>query len=273
MWRSTPVSIERITSLLLRALRWNNGVVDAVVCGDDVSQGRPAPYLIFRAMEMTGTHSVHDVMNVGDTSVDLQAGNNAGVRWNVGVLSGAHDRDRLTRVPHTGILGSVVEVMTLLRGRRAEARRHTNSRAIAIPGVATGLANSRAITIPGAATGHTNSRAITIPGAATGLANSRAITIPGVARHTNSRAITIPGVATGFSPSCLRRPGVEQPFRNSRCAHSGPIASSQVTALSSCSTVRSRQGLARVHPEDADDLAASGPRNPVGGAVLRGRRC
>ena len=32
-----------ITYLLLEALGWSDGVVDAVVCGDDVTRGRPAP--------------------------------------------------------------------------------------------------------------------------------------------------------------------------------------------------------------------------------------
>ena len=38
-----------ITDLLLRSLNWERAV-DAVVCGDDVLQGRPAPFLIFHAM-------------------------------------------------------------------------------------------------------------------------------------------------------------------------------------------------------------------------------
>jgi phosphonatase-like hydrolase len=102
-----------MTGLLLDALGWANGTVDAVVCGDDVAQGRPAPYLIFRAMEATGVRSVHRVANVGDTTLDLQAGHNAGVRWNVGVLSGAHDRQLLESVPHTHLLPSVAELLGL----------------------------------------------------------------------------------------------------------------------------------------------------------------
>src|SRR5215213_2597294 len=62
------------TALLLGALGWGGGVVDAVVCGDDVARGRPAPYLIFRAMEAAGASSVRRVMNVGDTELDLRAG-------------------------------------------------------------------------------------------------------------------------------------------------------------------------------------------------------
>jgi len=102
-----------MTGLLLTALKWDEGVVDAVICGDDVSQGRPAPYLIFRAMEATGTTSVRHVVNVGDTVLDLQAGHNAGARWNVGVLSGAHGRRMLEQAPHTHILESVAETRCL----------------------------------------------------------------------------------------------------------------------------------------------------------------
>lgn len=101
------------TAMLLDALRWSGGFFDAVVCGDDVAQGRPAPYLIFRAMESAGAGNVHRVANVGDTALDLLAGHNAGVRWNVGVLSGAHERAQLEEAPHTHLLPSVAELPSL----------------------------------------------------------------------------------------------------------------------------------------------------------------
>ena len=96
-----------ITSLLVSSLGWEREVVDVVVCGEDVRRGRPAPDLIFRAMEAAGVGEARQVMNVGDTMLDLQAGHNAGVRWNVGVLSGAHGRQLLEREPHTHLLDSV----------------------------------------------------------------------------------------------------------------------------------------------------------------------
>jgi len=87
-----------ITEILLRVLNWRD-IADAVICGDDVPQGRPAPYMIFRAMETANVTSVHDVLNIGDTVSDLRAAHNAGVAVSVGVLSGAPVETSFTRLP------------------------------------------------------------------------------------------------------------------------------------------------------------------------------
>ena len=111
--RSTPGSREISQKRILNGLRWDGEVIDAVVCGDDVSLGRPAPFLIFGAMERTNVQSVHQVVNVGDTTLDLRAGHNAGVRWNVGVLTGAHDRETLSQAPHTHLIESIAQFPNL----------------------------------------------------------------------------------------------------------------------------------------------------------------
>lgn len=99
---------DRLTAdLIVDAVGWKTGVADTILCGDDVAQGRPAPYLIFRSMEKTGVTSVHQVMCVGDTVLDLQAGRNAGARYIVGVLSGAHKKEQLKQEPHTHLIASV----------------------------------------------------------------------------------------------------------------------------------------------------------------------
>jgi phosphonatase-like hydrolase len=102
-----------ITELVLRQVGWEKDTAAAIICGDDVSQGRPAPYLIFRAMEAAGETSVHQVANVGDTVLDLQAGWNASVCWNIGVLSGAHKREQLERAPHTHLLPGIADLPSL----------------------------------------------------------------------------------------------------------------------------------------------------------------
>jgi phosphonatase-like hydrolase len=102
-----------VADLLLGAVGWDGRTINTVVCGDEVPHGRPAPYMIFRAMERTGVLSVRGVVNVGDTALDLASGWNAGVAWNIGVLSGAHDREQLRQAPHTHLLPSVAELPAL----------------------------------------------------------------------------------------------------------------------------------------------------------------
>ena len=86
---------------------------DAIVYPDEVPAGRPAPYLIFQAMQKTLVHPVARVAAIGDTILDLQAGANAGAGWVIGVLSGAHDLATLGRTPHTHLLPSIAEVPLL----------------------------------------------------------------------------------------------------------------------------------------------------------------
>jgi phosphonatase-like hydrolase len=99
-----------ITGYLLDGLGWRVGIVDGVACGDDVARGRPAPDLILRAMQITGVEDAHWVANVGDTTLDLRAGQAAGVGWNIGVLSGAHERTMLESAPHTHLITSVADL-------------------------------------------------------------------------------------------------------------------------------------------------------------------
>lgn len=101
-----------ITELIVAAVGWQSAV-DAVVCGDDVAQGRPAPDLIFKAMERTAVADARRVMAVGDTVLDLRAGRNAGAGWVVGVLSGAHRRAQLEAEPHDHLIASVAELPAL----------------------------------------------------------------------------------------------------------------------------------------------------------------
>jgi phosphoglycolate phosphatase-like HAD superfamily hydrolase len=95
---------------VLAALGWDVGVFAAIVCADEVARGRPAPDLIHEAMIRAGVGRADRVANVGDTALDLRAGHAAHVRWNIGVLSGAHGSDRLEREPHTHLLESVAEL-------------------------------------------------------------------------------------------------------------------------------------------------------------------
>ena len=98
---------------IFRRLGWEKYFA-AIVASNDVSRGRPSPYMLFHAMETAQVDSVAAVMAVGDTPLDLQAASNAGLRGMVGVLSGAGTEEQLRREPHTHLLASVASLPTLL---------------------------------------------------------------------------------------------------------------------------------------------------------------
>lgn len=111
---ATTTGFDRaINASILQRLKWEV-LFAASICSDDVAEGRPAPYMIFRAMEAARVHSVAEVVAVGDTPLDLRAGTNAGARAVVGVLTGASTAEALAREPHTHILRSVADLPDLL---------------------------------------------------------------------------------------------------------------------------------------------------------------
>jgi phosphonatase-like hydrolase len=114
---ATTTGFDReITSSIMTRLGWQKYFA-AMVSSDDVAEGRPAPYMIFHAMESARVNSVREVVAVGDTPLDLEAGTNASLRGVIGVLSGVSTAARLREKPHTHILRSVAELPELLHSR------------------------------------------------------------------------------------------------------------------------------------------------------------
>ena len=111
-------------------------VPDAAICASDVAAGRPAPWMIYRAMEACGVWPARAVVAVGDTIADIEAAVNAGV-WAVGVTAtgnmlglsqAAHDAlspaeraerlavaaERMRAAGADAVIESVAELPTLL---------------------------------------------------------------------------------------------------------------------------------------------------------------
>jgi phosphonatase-like hydrolase len=103
-----------VANSIMTGLGWTVGeTVDALITSDTVAASRPAPYLIFHAMEATGVWEVRRVLTAGDTPNDLGAGTNAGAGFVVGVTTGSFTRSQLEAEPHTHILDSVTGLPTL----------------------------------------------------------------------------------------------------------------------------------------------------------------
>jgi phosphonatase-like hydrolase len=102
-----------VVDLLVRRLGWTS-LFDLVLASNDAPAGRPAPYLIYRAMIDLGVYDIGRVAVVGDTPLDLKAAANARAGWIVGVLSGAHGLETMGRTPHTHLLSSIAGLPSLL---------------------------------------------------------------------------------------------------------------------------------------------------------------
>ncbi|MEM7342815.1 MAG: phosphonoacetaldehyde hydrolase [Chloroflexota bacterium] len=65
-------------------------IPDFSVCATQVSAGRPAPWLIYRAMNELNVYPPQAVVKVGDTKPDIQAALNAGA-WAVGAAKAGNE--------------------------------------------------------------------------------------------------------------------------------------------------------------------------------------
>ena len=105
-----------IAEPLLASVGWDDGTLDALVCADEVAAGRPAPYMIFRAMERCGVHRTDRIAVAGDTVLDLRAGTNSGAAVVAGVLTGEVGAETLGAERHTHLLPSVADLPSALEG-------------------------------------------------------------------------------------------------------------------------------------------------------------
>jgi phosphonatase-like hydrolase len=102
-----------VTDRILNSAGWQD-TFGANICSDDVKNGRPAPFMIFHAMEATGVDDVREVLNVGDTRLDLQAGKRACVLGVIGVLTGIQKEDRLRPESPSHLIPSVADLPSLI---------------------------------------------------------------------------------------------------------------------------------------------------------------
>jgi phosphoglycolate phosphatase-like HAD superfamily hydrolase len=70
--------------------------------------------MLFHAMERARVENVAQVVAVGDTPLNLQAGTSAGLRSVVEVLTGVGTADQLSAELHTHIVPSVADIPALL---------------------------------------------------------------------------------------------------------------------------------------------------------------
>ncbi|RZL13495.1 MAG: HAD family hydrolase [Hymenobacter sp.] len=121
-----------VTDLILHRLGWDvhldaqrrgnsHALIDLSIASDEVAEGRPAPFLIQRAMQVFSITDPQQVWNVGDTPSDLESGRRAGCARSLGLVNGTHTRTQLAQCPNDGLLASLAELQQLLQGEVAAA--------------------------------------------------------------------------------------------------------------------------------------------------------
>lgn len=104
-----------ITAPVLRRLGWDHSpLVQEVICSDEVPQGRPHPFMIEELMRRLGVVAAVNVAKVGDTTVDIQEGQNAGCGVVIAVTTGACTREELMTCQPDYIIGSLDLVPSLI---------------------------------------------------------------------------------------------------------------------------------------------------------------
>lgn len=111
-----------VTDIILNRLGWDKGldthhkggeIIDASIASDEVEAGRPAPFMIQRAMELLNIESPQQVVKIGDTPSDLEAGKRAQCQLSLGVTNGTHTTEQLSQYDNDGLIHSLSEFKEL----------------------------------------------------------------------------------------------------------------------------------------------------------------
>lgn len=117
----------KVANIILEKIGWGKNLnqnymniqnktgIHLSICPDEVQgAGRPSPKMIELAMLKFGITDKNQVINVGDTPVDLAFGKNAGVRLALGVCNGTHTREQLEAHPNDGLLNNIAELIPII---------------------------------------------------------------------------------------------------------------------------------------------------------------
>jgi beta-phosphoglucomutase-like phosphatase (HAD superfamily) len=89
------------------------GLVDVIVCMDDVERSKPAPDIFEKALERLGSPPAERVIAVGDTIFDAQAAAAVGIRT-IGVLGGAFSQAALREAGCIAVYHDIAELYARL---------------------------------------------------------------------------------------------------------------------------------------------------------------
>lgn len=107
-----------ILNPVIDALGWRE-IIDISVAASEVEKGRPEPDMIFRSMKIFSESRQdlvlpRNLVVVGDTVSDMEAGVKSGAASIVGIDSGTHTPQELRQAGATHIFSSATQLLTLI---------------------------------------------------------------------------------------------------------------------------------------------------------------
>ncbi len=88
--------------------------IDELITADMVDHPRPAPDMIQKALNLFNIEG-RQCMKVGDSIIDIEEGQNAGVGYTIGVTTGAQLREQLQTANPDDILDELVDLIPLIQ--------------------------------------------------------------------------------------------------------------------------------------------------------------
>lgn len=102
-------------SAILDKLEWKEGQdFDLLVTATDVSRNRPDPDMIELAMKHFNILDGSHVVKVGDSTIDIEEGKNAGCGLSIGITTGAHTAAQLQTANPDHIIDNLIDLLPLI---------------------------------------------------------------------------------------------------------------------------------------------------------------
>jgi phosphonatase-like hydrolase len=106
----------KIADKIVDRFQWKEkGLIDDLIGSDEVEKGRPYPYMINKLMQRAGVADPSEVAKVGDTTVDIEEGKNAGCLYVVAMASGAGEESDLKLMRPTHLIHDLSEIPNILQ--------------------------------------------------------------------------------------------------------------------------------------------------------------
>ncbi|MFD2904354.1 HAD family hydrolase [Sphingobacterium anhuiense] len=107
---------DRLTAeSLLKKLNWEVGIdIDLLITASDVEHNRPEPDMIQLAMAKMGITDASRVAKIGDSTIDIQEGQNAGCGLSIGITTGAHTAVQLATANPDQVISDLLDILSVI---------------------------------------------------------------------------------------------------------------------------------------------------------------